>query len=149
MAHGTPGSQLPADSVLLGPLRKVDPIGWIGGRYTTSNPIAAMAGSRSAAVRKVPLTGAEPGSTTAPSERGNISYQEPKRARLRSTSSGSAFAEVTSSRYGRRASAASTAGASAAAWRASTVRSSLRIASAAASTASRPSRLGTFAAARS
>lgn len=77
--------------------------------------MAAMAGSRSAAVRKVPLTGASPGSTTAPSERGNISYQEPKRARFRSTCRGSALAAVTSSRYGRFASAASTAGASAAA----------------------------------
>ncbi len=62
-----------------GPLRKVVPIGWIGGRYTTSKPIAAMAGSRSAAVRNVPDTGGSPSRTTAPSERGKNSYQEAAR----------------------------------------------------------------------
>ena len=51
----------------------------------TSKPIAAMAGSRRAAVRKVPC-GVLPG---VPSERGKNSYQEPYRARSRSTSSGS------------------------------------------------------------
>lgn len=120
----------------------------MGGRYTTSKPIAAIAGSRSAAVRNVPLTGASPGSTTAPSDRGNISYQEPKSARLRSISSGSGLAAVTSSRSGFFRRAASTSGSSAAAYRTSTSRSSSRMTSAAASTASRPSRLGSLAAAR-
>lgn len=124
-------------------------MGWIGGRYTTSKPIAAMAGSRSAALRNVPLTGCSPGSTTAPSERGNISYQEPKRARLRSTTSGRALDAVTSSRYGRRASAACTGTARAAEYRSDTGRSSSRIASAAASTCSRPSFLGILEPARS
>ncbi len=32
IAHGEPGSQLAATSVLFGPLRFTVPIGWIGGR---------------------------------------------------------------------------------------------------------------------
>ena len=46
MAHGLPGSSGPPPIVLFGPLRNVRPIGWIGGRYTTSNPIAAIAANR-------------------------------------------------------------------------------------------------------
>jgi hypothetical protein len=72
--------------VLLRPLRLIFPIGWIGGRYTTSKFIAAMAGSRCAAVLKVPcLIGVASGPTSAPSERGKNSYQAENRARLRST----------------------------------------------------------------
>jgi hypothetical protein len=61
-----------------------------------------MAGSRSAAVRKVPdFGGSMPrGSTTAPSERGKNSYQEPNRALLRSTISAAGREAVTSSRSG-------------------------------------------------
>lgn len=137
--------------------------------------MAATAGSRSAAVRNVPLmilpgccssvlaeafpalpflaalaafTGSA-GSILAPSDRGNSSYQEPNRARRRSTTRGSGRAAVTSSRSGWRASAAVASGASAAASRAAAGRDSSRSASAAASTASRPSRFGTPSAARS
>lgn len=134
---------------LLGPLRCVVPMGWTGGRYTTSKPIAATAGSRSAAVLNVPLTGGSPFLTTAPSERGNSSYHEPKRARPRSTSSGAGREELTRSRSGWRERAASTSGASAASSRARAGSVSSRRVSAAASTASRPSRFGTPSAARS
>ncbi len=53
IAHGTPTSSGVAVRVLLRPLRCVVPIGWIGGRYTTSKPISAMASRRFSAVRKV------------------------------------------------------------------------------------------------
>ena len=46
MAHGLPTSSGRASSVLFRPLRLVVPIGWIGGRYTTSNPAAAISSSR-------------------------------------------------------------------------------------------------------
>ncbi len=72
MAQGTPTSSRPADRVLFGPLRKVVPMGWIGGRYTTSKPIAAIPSSRFAAVRKVPW-----GCAGVPSERGKNSYHAP------------------------------------------------------------------------
>ncbi len=102
IAHGEPTSCRPAVRVLSGPLRKARPIGCTGGRYTTSKPIAATAGSRSAAVRRVPERGGSTpdGSTTAPSERGKNSYQEPNSARSRSTWSGSGRVELTSSRSG-------------------------------------------------
>ena len=44
IAHGLPGSSGAGVSVLLRPLRKLRPIGWIGGRYRTSKPIAATYG---------------------------------------------------------------------------------------------------------
>ena len=53
----------------------------------TSKPMAATAGSRLAAVLKVPETTLSP-STVAPSERGKNSYQLEKSARWRSTYNG-------------------------------------------------------------
>ena len=84
------------------PLRKADPIGWMGGRYTTSKPISAMASSRGTAVRSVPETGSRRpmGSICTPSDRGKNSYQEPYRARSRSTTSGIRRDRVTSLRSG-------------------------------------------------
>ncbi len=82
MAQGLPGSSGPGVSVLLGPLRFTSPIGEIGGRYTTSKPRAAIAGSRFVAVANVPERG---GSRLAPSERGKNSYQAENSARSRST----------------------------------------------------------------
>src|SRR3989442_9363478 len=73
IAQGLPGSSRPASSVLSRPLRAVCPIGWIGGRYTTSKPISATARKRLAAPSK------------PPSERGNSSYHAPYSARRRST----------------------------------------------------------------
>src|SRR5437867_9262129 len=43
----------PGVQAVVGPLRLTRPIGWIGGRYSTSKPIAATPGSRLAAVAKV------------------------------------------------------------------------------------------------
>src|SRR5664279_3405612 len=85
IAHGTPGSPGSGFSVLFLPLRKVLPIGCTGGMYTTSKPIAAIAGRRLAAVANVPDLG---GSSDAPSERGKNSYHDPYKARSRSTHSG-------------------------------------------------------------
>ena len=77
-------------------------MGWTGGRYTTSKPISATASSRCAAVRKVPDTGSRRpmGSIWTPSERGKNSYQDPYRARSRSTTSGIRRDLVTSLRSG-------------------------------------------------
>jgi hypothetical protein len=111
--------------------------------------MAATASSRPAAVRSVPLTGGFPAPVTAPSERGNSSYQDPNSARLRSTRSVSGREEETISRSGWRASTAVTSGVRAAASRAATGRAVSRSASAASSTVLLPSRLGTPAAARS
>ena len=78
MAQGEPGSPGRAFSVLLAPFLAVVPIGWTGGRYTTSKPIAATASRRQAAVRSVPDLGCLlSGLILAPSERGKNSYQEP------------------------------------------------------------------------
>ena len=63
-----------------GPLRKLRPIGWIGGRYSTSKPIAATYGRGAAASSNVALRW-----DRCPAERGNISYHAPNRARSRST----------------------------------------------------------------
>ncbi len=87
MAQGEPGSPGCGSSVLLRPLRLRRPIGWIGGRYSTSKPIAATAGSRFVAVRKVPLLIVPSLSRRAPSDRGKNSYQAPTPARSRSTRS--------------------------------------------------------------
>ena len=56
---------------LFRPLRFVAPIGWIGGRYTTSKPSSASCGSDA-------LDAAKP-----PHERGKSSYHAPKRASSR------------------------------------------------------------------
>ncbi len=79
MAHGEPGSPACAISALLRPFRYVNPMGCTGGRYTTSNPIAAIASSRLAAVRSVPDTGGSrpAGSNWTPSDRGKNSYHDP------------------------------------------------------------------------
>src|SRR5918995_2040028 len=74
IAHGLPGSPRPATSVLFFPFRFVLPIGWTGGRYTTSKPSPASCGS----TLSTPLN--------PPHERGKSSYQEPNAARSRSTS---------------------------------------------------------------
>ena len=76
------------DQRVVGPLRLTSPIGWIGGRYTTSKPIAAT--RRGARPRsEVPCRAggqARSGSDrSAPIERGKNSYQEPNSARGRST----------------------------------------------------------------
>ncbi|MDT4861140.1 hypothetical protein FQZ97_957320 [compost metagenome] len=84
IAQGLPTSSGPACSALLGPLRCSRPMGWIGGKYSTSKPMAAMAGRRASTSLKVPCT---PGA--GPVERGKSSYQVLKRARSRSANSGS------------------------------------------------------------
>src|SRR3954454_22910278 len=82
IAYGEPGSSGPAVRLLLRPLRLLRPIGWMGSRYRTSKPRSAISGiSFSVAFRP-------------PQERGNSSYQAPKRAFTRSTSSGSGFSSV-------------------------------------------------------
>src|SRR5437899_95240 len=59
MAHGLPTSSGPAVSVLFLPLRAVRPIGWMGGRYTTSNPSSPTYGRILSASRTVPGRDAE------------------------------------------------------------------------------------------
>src|SRR6266542_1140380 len=76
MAHGLPGSVGPAASVLFGPFRWVRPMGWMGGRYTTSKPMRWISWSRWTQSAKVPCA---PG--MRPWERGKSSYQAPQRAR--------------------------------------------------------------------
>src|SRR6266508_3186554 len=70
MAHGLPGSVGPAASVLFGPFRWVRPMGWMGGRYTTSKPMRWISWSRWTQSAKVPCA---PG--MRPWERGKSSYQ--------------------------------------------------------------------------
>ena len=70
MAHGLPTSSGRASSVLFGPLRRSRPIGWIGGKYSTSKPRRATYGSSASTSAKVPCRA---GSFEA--ERGNSSYQ--------------------------------------------------------------------------
>ena len=70
MAHGLPGSSTPAVRVLLGPFRAVWPMGWMGGRYSTSKPMAASSGTRAATPLK------------PPNDRGNSSYQAPNEGPL-------------------------------------------------------------------
>src|SRR3954451_13760825 len=74
IAHGEPTSPFAATSALFFPLRFVCPIGGIGGRETTSKTSSASSGR----TRRTPLN--------PPQERGKSSYQEPKRAIVRSTS---------------------------------------------------------------
>ena len=116
IAHGDPTSPGAAVGLLLRPLRCTLPIGWIGGRYTTSNPISAIRGSAAVAVAKVPCTGF-PSASQPPVERGNISYHEPKRASGRSTQTPNCSPRVTSSRSGNSSSSSSTSGDSASAVR--------------------------------
>ena len=104
-----------------------------------SKPIAATAGSRSMAVRKVPdLVTPVFGSLTAPSERGKSSYQLLNSARSRSTHSGIRSLAVTKSRSGCSARIATTSVESATASRASTGRDVSRSATAASSSVLRP-----------
>ena len=98
---------------LLRPLRCTLPIGWIGGRYTTSNPILAMRGSALAAVANVPCTGL-PFLSQPPVDRGNISYQALKRASGRSTHTPCCSPRVIRSRSGYCASSSVTSSDSAA-----------------------------------
>ena len=93
IAHGLPGSSAAGTSVLLRPLRLTRPIGWIGGKYRTSKPSAAMRGSRASQSENVPCP--LPG---GPHERGNISYQLEKRARSGSTMTGSGGSSVVAER---------------------------------------------------
>ncbi len=111
IAHGEPGSCGPGSSVLLRPLRFVTPIGWMGGRYTTSKPIAATPSRRFAAVRKVPLFQLPSFRRRAPSERGKNSYHAPTPARRRSTRISCSGESVVSSASGH-AAKTSSAGAS-------------------------------------
>src|SRR5437588_12226851 len=83
MAHGLPGSVGSASVELFLPLRWVTPMGWIGGRYSTSKPAPATYGRRRSTSASVPW---RPGSSDA--EHGNVSYQALKRARGRSTTMG-------------------------------------------------------------
>ena len=136
IAHGDPTSPGAAVGELLRPLRCTLPIGWIGGRYTTSNPISAMRGRSAAAVAKVPCT-ALPSASQPPVERGNISYHEPKRASGRSTQTPNCSPRVTISRSGYAPSNSSISGASASAVRV-TGSPGVRNAAAAASSGSRP-----------
>ena len=75
-------------------------MGWIGGRYTTSNPIAAIRSSSLAAVTKLPCTG-WPVSSRPPVDRGNISYHAENSAFGRSTQTWCGLPFVTNSRTGR------------------------------------------------
>ena len=70
--------------------------------------MAAMRSSRSAALRSVPECQVPSSLTPEPSERGKISYQEPIRARSRSTWRGYSAEGETWSRSGRRSRAALT-----------------------------------------
>src|SRR5262249_6053385 len=54
MAYGLPGSPASQRSELLRPLRLTRPIGWMGVKYSTSKPIAAMSGKRLIQSSKVP-----------------------------------------------------------------------------------------------
>ena len=66
--------------MLFGPFRFVKPMGWIGGRYRTSNPSFLSSGSLAMQSLKVPCL---PG--TRPWERGNISYHAANSADFLST----------------------------------------------------------------
>ena len=79
IAHGLPTSSGSGVSELFLPFRNVWPIGWMGGRYTTSKPSPAIRASACDAVVNVPCLPVES------VERGNSSYHAAKRARSRST----------------------------------------------------------------
>ena len=146
IAHGDPTSSGAALTELLRPLRCTLPIGWIGGKYTTSKPILAMRGNAFAAVAKVPCLGL-PFVSHPPVDRGNISYQALKHASRRSTQTPYCSPRVINSRSGYRSSSSVTSGPNAAPAR---VNGSpgLRSASAASINGSRSAR-GTPVAARS
>ncbi len=61
-------------------------MGWMGGRYSTSNPISATYGSLAMVSRRVP---GRAGSGLV--DRGNSSYHAPNRARSRSTTTSSSL----------------------------------------------------------
>ena len=84
MPHGLPTSSGEASVVLLRPLRFTSPIGWIGGRYSTSKPIASTRSSRSIASRSVACSSV--GASPLHGERGKNSYHALNRARSGSTS---------------------------------------------------------------
>ena len=63
-------------------------MGCTGGRYKTSNPIAATPANRFVAVANVPLTTEPSGFLMAPSLRGKNSYQDPTSARSLSARTG-------------------------------------------------------------
>src|SRR5690348_7913205 len=86
IAHGLPASSAPACGELFLPFRKLRPIGCMGGRYRTSNPIDATYGSQDSQSRRVP---GRLGSGEV--ERGNNSYQVEKRAFSRSTTTASSL----------------------------------------------------------
>src|SRR6185436_19069461 len=69
IAHGLPGSSGPAVDELFFPFRSIIQMGWIGGRYRTSNPMDAIYGSRSSQSLNVPWP------PLLEHDRGNISYQ--------------------------------------------------------------------------
>ncbi len=150
IAHGEPTSCGPGgQAVVRGPCgRRCRSGGSAAGTPRRSPSRRPRAAARPRCGR-CPSAAAGPARTTAPSERGNSSYQEPYSARSRSTCSGIGREELTSSRSGWRSSASVTSGASAAACRAAGARPVSRSASTAASTAGRPSFFGTPAAARS
>src|SRR5665213_1234673 len=87
IAQGLPTSSGSAFSALFFPLRKEWPMGWIGGRYSTSKFIEAIYGSHPSTSLNVPCA---PGVNEQ--ERGKISYQAEKPARSRPTLTASSFA---------------------------------------------------------
>jgi hypothetical protein len=84
MAQGLPTSSGCAASVLLTPLRLTRPMGWMGGKYSTSKPMRAC---RAAAPRRRERCRDGPAPNAL--ERGNSSYQLLNCARLRSAISSS------------------------------------------------------------
>jgi len=101
MAHGQPGSADVQVVALLRPLRCVCPIGWIGGRYSTSNPICAISGRSRSQSRKVPCR------PPLPNERGNSSYHALNTAFGRSTMTANSLSyTLASDRSGYRATSA-------------------------------------------
>src|SRR5580765_8630541 len=85
IAHGLPGSFGLALAELFFPFRCVTPMGWIGGRYKTSNPMEAMYGRRSSQSLNVPCP------PLLEHDLGNISYQALNLAFSRSTTTMSAL----------------------------------------------------------
>ncbi len=76
----SPGRRAPRRARCSGPCAWSAPIGWIGGRYSTSKPIPATYARRAFAVANVPCAAVAP---TA--ERGKNSYHDEQRASGRST----------------------------------------------------------------
>ena len=94
--RGCPGRRGRRRGCCWGPCGRSCRSGGSGSGRRRRSPSAAIAGSRLAAVRSVPVVHFPvSGSCTAPSERGKISYHAPYRARSRSTSSGYAVDGLT------------------------------------------------------